>query len=139
MSKDFSYEIIPDFDFVIEEGQNNSTNLRKISWNGREPKLDIRKWAYNDGEERMLRGCTLTEEGGNELACILVENGYGDTNRLLKALSKRSDYNSDVVNESDGSVNPPTNVQPSIVGLIEIGSPFSATKSSIGSPPSVSK
>lgn len=101
MAKDFSYEIIPDFDFVIEEGQNNSTNLRKISWNGREPKLDIRKWAYNDGEERMLRGCTLTEEGGHELACILVENGYGDTNRLLKALSKRNDYNSEIVNESD--------------------------------------
>ena len=51
MAKEFSYEIIPDFDFIIEEGQNNSTNLRKISWNGREPKLDIRKWAYNDGTD----------------------------------------------------------------------------------------
>ena len=99
MAKEFSYEIIPDFDFIIEEGQNNSTNLRKISWNGREPKLDIRKWAYNDGQERMLRGCTLTEEGGHELACILVENGYGDTNRLLKALSKRQDFNNTPVDE----------------------------------------
>ena len=57
-NKDFSFEIIPDFDFILEEGSNTSVNRRKISWNGRDPKLDIRKWSYNDGEERMLKGCT---------------------------------------------------------------------------------
>lgn len=92
MSKEFNFTIQPGFDFILEEGANTSTNLRKISWNDREPKLDIRKWSYNEGEERMLKGCTLTEEGGNELANVLVENGYGDTNRLLKALSKRKDF-----------------------------------------------
>ena len=48
-NKDFSFEIVPNFDFVLEEGSNTSVNLRKISWNGRDPKLDIRKWSYNDG------------------------------------------------------------------------------------------
>ena len=95
-NKDFSFEIAPNFDFVLEEGSNTSVNLRKISWNGRDPKLDIRKWSYNDGEERMLKGCTLSDEGGNELACVLVEHGYGDTNRLLKALSQRDDFHSTV-------------------------------------------
>ena len=95
-NKDFSFEIVPNFDFVLEEGSNTSVNLRKISWNGREPKLDIRKWSYNDGEERMLKGCTLSDEGGNELACVLVEHGYGDTNRLLKALSQRDDFHGEV-------------------------------------------
>ena len=95
-NKDFSFEIVPNFDFVLEEGSNTSVNLRKISWNGRDPKLDIRKWSYNDGEERMLKGCTLSDEGGNELACVLVEHGYGDTNRLLKALSQRDDFHSTV-------------------------------------------
>lgn len=103
-SKDFSFEIEPNFDFILEEGANTSTNLRKISWNGREPKLDIRKWSYNDGEERMLKGCTLSDEGGNELACALVENGYGDTNRLMKALSARKDFNGLMdVTEADSS------------------------------------
>ena len=95
-NKDFSFEIVPNFDFVLEEGSNTSVNLRKISWNGREPKLDIRKWSYNDGEERMLKGCTLSDEGGNELACVLVEHGYGDTNRLFKALSQREDFHGEV-------------------------------------------
>ena len=100
-NKDFSFEIVPNFDFVLEEGSNTSVNLRKISWNGREPKLDIRKWSYNDGEERMLKGCTLSDEGGNELACVLVEHGYGDTNRLFKALSQREDFHGEVdTNES---------------------------------------
>ena len=54
MAKEFSYEIIPDFDFIIEEGQNNSTNLRKISWNGREPKLDIRK-CYPSLDQNILK------------------------------------------------------------------------------------
>ena len=103
-NKDFSFEIIPDFDFILEEGSNTSVNLRKISWNGRDPKLDIRKWSYNDGEERMLKGCTLSDEGGNELACVLVEHGYGDTNRLLKALSTRKDFHGVVdITESDSS------------------------------------
>ena len=95
-NKDFSFEIVPNFDFVLEEGSNTSVNLRKISWNGRDPKLDIRKWSYNDGEERMLKGCTLSDEGGNELACVLVEHGYGDTSRLLKALSQRDDFHTTV-------------------------------------------
>ena len=95
-NKDFSFEIVPNFDFVLEEGSNTSVNLRKISWNGREPKLDIRKWSYNDGEERMLKGCTLSDEGGNALACVLVEHGYGDTNRLFKALSQREDFHGEV-------------------------------------------
>ena len=95
-NKDFSFEIVPNFDFVLEEGSNTSVNLRKISWNGREPKLDIRKWSYSDGEERMLKGCTLSDEGGNELACVLVEHGYGDTNRLFKALSQREDFHGEV-------------------------------------------
>ena len=95
-NKDFSFEIVPNFDFVLEEGSNTSVNLRKISWNGRDPKLDIRKWSYNDGEERMLKGCTLSDGGGNELACVLVEHGYGDTNRLFKALSQREDFHGEV-------------------------------------------
>ena len=91
--KDFVYEIEEGFDYIIEEGQNTSINLRKISWNGRDPKLDLRKWSYSDGEERMLKGISFSNEGANELTAVLVERGYGDTKRIIKALSTRSDFN----------------------------------------------
>ena len=65
--KEFNYRVMPDFDFVIEESGSNSLNLRKIAWNSVEGdnkpyKLDLRKYSYNNGEERMLKGCTIYEE-----------------------------------------------------------------------------
>lgn len=90
--KELSMEIDENFDFIIEEYGNSSINLRKISWNGRPSKLDIRKWNYSDGKERALRGITLTDEGGDELACVLVEQNYGNTKRILEAIKKRDDY-----------------------------------------------
>jgi hypothetical protein len=91
--KEFTMEIMDNFDFILEEGQNTSINLRKISWNGRDPKLDIRKWNYSDGKESAMKGVGLTDEGANELTAILIENGYGDTARILKALKQRPDWN----------------------------------------------
>ena len=93
MGKEISMDIQENFDFIIEESGNSSTNLRKISWNGRPHKLDIRKWAIqDDGTERSLRGITLTDDGGHELTNVLVEQGYGDTKRIIKALINRDEY-----------------------------------------------
>lgn len=96
-NKEFKMEILPGFDFIIEEGANTSINLRKISWGGRDPKLDIRKWSYQDGQERAMKGVGLTNEGANELSNVLVEQGYGDTKRIINAIKQRQDY--------DGSIN----------------------------------
>ena len=79
-------------DFVLEEGGNTSINLRRISWDGKPSKLDIRKYRYQSGKEVMLKGVTLTDKGGSELANILVDKGYGDTTKLLDSLRKRSDF-----------------------------------------------
>ena len=87
--KEISMEIEEGFDFILEEGQNTSINLRKISWNGRPSKLDIRKWNYTDSGERAMKGIGLSDEGADELAAVLVENGYGETRRLVKALKER--------------------------------------------------
>lgn len=84
-------EIVPGFDFILEEGQNSSTNLRKVGWNGRPPKIDIRKWLYQDGVERAMKGISLSDEATDELASVLVEQGYGDTSRIYEALKKRDD------------------------------------------------
>ena len=93
MAKEVTMEMQEDFDFIIEESGNSSINLRKIGWGGREPKLDLRKWIYQDGQERAYRGIALTDDGANELTGVLVEQGYGDTKRIVKAVSKRDDYN----------------------------------------------
>lgn len=94
MAKEITMDIIPGFDFIIEEGQNTSLNLRKVSWNGREPKLDLRKWSCQEGEERAMKGITLSEEGATELTGVLVEQGYGETKRIIKAIQNRDDYES---------------------------------------------
>ena len=94
MAKEITMDIIPGFDFIIEEGQNTSLNLRKVSWNGRDPKLDLRKWSYQEGEERAMKGITLSEEGAAELTCVLAEQGYGETKRLIRAIQNRDDYES---------------------------------------------
>lgn len=99
--KDFSYEMQEGFDFILEESANGSTNLRKIAWNGHPMKLDIRKYTYKDGQERMMRGVTLTDDGGTELANVLVENGYGDTKRLIKAIKQREDFNDSMLDSSN--------------------------------------
>ena len=92
-NKEFTMDILEGFDYIIEESGNSSLNLRKVSWNGREHKLDLRKWNYQDGQERAMKGVTLSDDGADELSAVLVEQGYGNTKRLLKALTKREEYN----------------------------------------------
>lgn len=92
-NKEITMEIQEGFDFIIEESGNSSLNLRKVSWNGRDHKLDLRKWSYQDGTERAMKGVTMTDEGADELAGVLVEQGYGNTRRIAKALANREEYN----------------------------------------------
>ena len=94
---EFSYEVQEGFDFIIEESGNNSINLRKISWNGRPYKLDLRKYSYKDGKESMLKGISISDEGANELTGVLIENGYGDTKRIIKALRTRENFNEEML------------------------------------------
>jgi hypothetical protein len=55
---------------VLSEGSNGwQKELNKVSWNGREPKYDIRDWAPN--HERMRKGITLTTDELAELKEIL--------------------------------------------------------------------
>ena len=99
-NKEISMEIESGFDFIIEESGNSSLNLRKVGWNGRDPKLDLRKWTYNDGQERALKGVTMSDEGADELAGVLVEQGYGNTKRIIKAIREREEY-ADVMEHID--------------------------------------
>lgn len=95
-----TYEVDEEFgDFVIQEGGNTSVNLRKISWGGRAAKLDLRKYNYKDGEEQMNKGVVLSDEGGDELAGVLIEQGYGNTKRIIKALRSREDFDESLLDK----------------------------------------
>jgi hypothetical protein len=47
---------------VISESNGYSLELRYVSWNGNEPKYDIRQWYERDGVEKCGKGITLTGE-----------------------------------------------------------------------------
>jgi hypothetical protein len=57
---DFKFEIINELGVVSEGNKGWRKELNRISWNGREPKYDIRDWAPN--HEKMGKGVTLTEQ-----------------------------------------------------------------------------
>lgn len=70
MSK-FSYEIVKHI-AVLSEGSNGwSKQLNLISWNGREPKYDIRDWAEN--HEKMGKGLTFNPDELEKLQAALNE------------------------------------------------------------------
>ena len=62
---------------VLEECGTISTNkgwdlkLRYISWNGRDPKYDLRTWKEDEEGEKCGKGITLTGEELEELLKLL--------------------------------------------------------------------
>lgn len=73
MSKEFSYEIIEEIGTIGSPTASGwSTQLNLVSWNDREPKLDIRSW--NEDRSRMGKGVSLSKEDAKDLAILL--NSY---------------------------------------------------------------
>ena len=59
---DFNYSITEELG-VISEKNGYSKEVNMISYNGAEPKVDIRNWSTgDDGEKKMGKGITLTKE-----------------------------------------------------------------------------
>lgn len=56
---DFKYEITDRIAALSERGKWTK-ELNKVSWNGREPKYDLRDW--NHEESKIGKGGTFTEE-----------------------------------------------------------------------------
>lgn len=62
---ELKYEIIETIAVISESSRGWTKELNLISWNGREPKYDLRDWS--PGKEKMGKGLTLTKE---ELATL---------------------------------------------------------------------
>lgn len=97
---------------VVEERGNQFIRFAQIAWKGEdeecEPsdiKYDLRKYTTDsDGKERMLKGVSfLSEEGPNELTHILLEEGFGKTDKIIDIIKNRDDFKSAV--ESSYNVN----------------------------------
>lgn len=56
---DFKYEIINELGIISENLRGWRKELNRVSWNGSEPKYDIRDWASS--REKIGKGVTLTE------------------------------------------------------------------------------
>ena len=103
----FKYKIVDDFDFTVDEKGSEFIALRKIYWgNSTEPKLDLRRYYSTENGERMSKGkglSFLTEDGPHELTRVLLEQGYGKPQEILKTLEeKRPDVYESLKNKING-------------------------------------
>ena len=57
---EFTYEITKELGVISENAKGWRKELNLVSWNGREPKFDIREWAPD--HEKMGKGVSLTLE-----------------------------------------------------------------------------
>ena len=68
-NKELKYEIINNIGTVSEQDSGWKKELNRISWNGAEPKYDLRDWSPEHA--KMGKGITLTEEELRSLKVIV--------------------------------------------------------------------
>lgn len=66
---EFKYEITEQIGTLSANSNGWSREVNMVSWNDREPKLDIRDWAPNN--EKMGKGVSLSREEAKALKEIL--------------------------------------------------------------------
>jgi hypothetical protein len=66
---EFKYELINEIGVISESKSGWRKELTRVSWNGKEPKYDIRDWSAN--HEKMGKGLTLTDEELRKLQEII--------------------------------------------------------------------
>lgn len=66
---EFKYEIVEEVGVFSENNKGWTREVNLISWNGGNPKYDIRDWAPD--HEKMGKGITLTREELDDLKAIL--------------------------------------------------------------------
>lgn len=69
IQKELKYEIINSIGVVSEQHSGWKKELNRVSWNGGEPKYDLRDWSPD--HEKMSKGVTLTESELRTLKTII--------------------------------------------------------------------
>ncbi len=70
-SQDLKFEIINNIGVVSTGSSGWQLELNRVSWNGAEPKYDIRSWSPD--HTKMGKGITLTEDDVVSLADLLAK------------------------------------------------------------------
>ncbi|PEQ91752.1 hypothetical protein CN481_15800 [Bacillus sp. AFS006103] len=66
---EIKFEIIEHIGVISESSKGWTKELNLISWNGKEPKYDLRDWDPN--KEKMGKGITLTKDELDTLKKVL--------------------------------------------------------------------
>ena len=69
--EEFDFKIVDELGVLSTSPKGWTKELNLISWNGREPKYDIRDWAPE--HEKMGKGVTLSDEEIEVLKKLLSE------------------------------------------------------------------
>jgi hypothetical protein len=67
---DIEFDILKHFGVISNEKGGWKKEVNLVSWNGRNPKIDIRDWA--PGHEKMGKGITLTPEEAAKLTELIA-------------------------------------------------------------------
>lgn len=88
MANDFSYKVTEEIGVIGNPTPSGwTTQLNLVSWNGKEPKLDIRPW--NEDHSRMGKGISLSMEEATELSILLNSYlGLGSEEDFERPLTK---------------------------------------------------
>lgn len=70
----FNYEIVEKI-AVLSQSGDTTKELNRVSYNGSPAKYDLRSWRRTNGEEKLLKGLTLTEEEARTSKDALNERG----------------------------------------------------------------
>lgn len=69
---DFKYEVLEECGACTTRSNGDVVKLRYISWNGRDPRYDLRVWSTDDdGNERCGKGVGLAGEELEEIYSII--------------------------------------------------------------------
>ena len=68
-NEDLKFEIVQHFGVLKERKNGWKKELNKVSWNGAEPKWDIREW--NEEHDKTSKGTTLSDDEAKILFGIL--------------------------------------------------------------------
>lgn len=72
---EFKYEITKRIGVISSNSRGWSKEVNLVSWNGAEPKFDIREWS--EDHQKMSRGVTLSTEEARTLLHLLSSEFRG--------------------------------------------------------------
>ena len=74
MRREIGYEVIQTFGIFDETESGWTKEVNLISWNGNEPKIDIRSWSPDHAKSSKIG--TLSKEAAQRLGQILIGLPY---------------------------------------------------------------